>query len=463
MSVSEATDLLGDIPNGGLDRIPLSANQQFLCAFDRGDEEGPFGPRYTIVCGWRVTGSIDPAVLQEALDDVVARHEALRTEVVRGEGGGYQRVVPPSPASLTVRDLSGVAAGDRDRAAEELLNDVEAEPFPLRDLPLVRAVLGRFDERDGVLALMAHHVAADEWSMRLIMRDVVHRYAVRTGHDLPDLSEVLQYRDYVDWERSGVDPAVVSRSESYWREKLSGARMLTIRTDHPHSAGLPKATAWQRFRLPGDLTAAVLRIGKETHSSPFMVLLAAYAAFLRDRAQTTDIVIPTFSSGRGQARFHNAVGSFFNFMPLRLDLAGSATFRDVVVQTRTSCVKAYAHDMPFGLVLQQAPELMLPAMEDDMALVAFQVFRSPFADERDTVGDLEYAVIRRRLLSQPVGGDVPDGAMWHLEIDRNGELVGSMAYNTNLFDDDTISDMVSGFGEALRRVITDPDVPLRTA
>ncbi|GAB2486239.1 hypothetical protein GCM10027187_62270 [Streptosporangium sandarakinum] len=451
MSVSEAPSLIDDIPSDGPDRVPLSFNQEFLRAFDKGDAEGPFGPRYTIVCGWRLTGPLDPAALQQALDDVVARHEALRTEIRRGEDA-HQRIARPGPARLDVRDLSGTAPGDRDLAAEELLNEVEAGPYPMSDLPLLRAVVGRFDDRDAVLALMAHHTAVDEWSMRVVMRDLAARYAVRSGHDA-ELPEVPQYREYVAWERSGVDPQWLGRAQAYWREKLDGARMLGSRTDHPHSAGLPKLTGWRRFTFPADVTSAVQRIGKETRCSPFMVLLAAYVRFLQEKTGTDDVVIPTFSSGRGPARFHETVGSFFNFMPLRADLTGCDDFRDVVTRVRTSCVQAYSHDIPFGQVLQQAPELMLPVMQDDMALVAFQVFRSPFPSERGTAGELEYSVIRRRLLSQPVGGDIPDGAMWHLELDPGGEIIGSMAYNSNLFDAATIDDMVTEFGAALRRLV----------
>ncbi|MFC0863863.1 condensation domain-containing protein [Sphaerimonospora cavernae] len=459
MSVSEAPDVAYDISREEPQQIPLSWNQAFLCGFDRGDEEGPFGPRYTIVCGWRLTGALDVRVLGDALNDVVARHEALRTEIIRGDGS-HQRVRPPTPARLVVRDLSGVAPEDRGQRAEELLNEVEAEPFPVAELPLVRATVARFDERDAVLVLVAHHTAADEWSMRLIMRDLVNRYAARRGHAMPDLPQTRQYREYVDWERAGVDPVELARSQAYWRENLRGARVLGIRADHPRSAGLPKGTAWRRFHLPADLVSAALRIGKETRCSLFMVLLAAYGTYLRDRARATDIVIPTFSSGRGRADFHDTVGSFFNFLPLRVDLAACATFREAVLRTRAACIGAYSHDIPFVQVVQEAPELMLPAMEDDIALIVFQVFKSPLGGEREIAGDLEYSVIRRRVLSQQAGADVPDGAMWHLEVDPTGEIIGSMAYNTNLFDDDTIGEMVREFGETLYRVVTAPDVSL---
>lgn len=436
--------------------LPLSWNQGFLRAWDQGDETGPFGPRYIIVSGWRLTGPVDPAVLQEALDEVVARHEALRTEIVRS-GDGHQVVHPPCQVRLTVRDLPG---DDRDRRAEELLNDAEAEPFPIKELPLIRAVLGRFDDEDSVLGLIAHHTAVDEWSMQLIMRDLTHGYAVRTGHRPPPLPEAPQYRDYVDWERAGAGHDDNERALAYWGDKLRGAQVLGTRTDHPRSAGLPKTTAWRRFSFPGELTVAVRDIVKETRSSPFMVLLAAYAVYLGRREGTADVVVPSFSSGRGPARFHDTVGSFFNYLPLRMNLEGCRTFRDVIACTRQTCVEAFAHDLPFGQILGVAPELMTPVTRDDCAVVAFQVFKSPLGGEGGRAGALAYSVIRRRQVSQWDGGDVPDGAMWHLEIDSSGDIVGSFAFNTNLYGEQRVDRMVEDFGELVERLTADLHGPL---
>ncbi|WP_043618028.1 condensation domain-containing protein [Nonomuraea candida] len=437
--------------------LPLSWNQGFLRAWDQGDEAGPFGPRYIIVCGYRLTGPVDPDVLQEALDEVVARHEALRTEIVR-DGDGHQVVHPPRPVRLTVRDLPG---DDRDRRAEELLNEAEAEAYPIKELPLVRAVLGRFGDDDAVLGLIAHHTAVDEWSIRLIMRDVAHGYATRTGHRPPDLPEVLQYRDYVDWERAGAGGDDAERALAYWREKLAGAQVLGTRTDHLRSAGLPKTTAWRRFSLPGTLTGAVRDIVKETRSSPFMVLLAAYAVYLGRREGTADVVVPSFSSGRGPARFHETVGSFFNYLPFRIALEDCRTFKDVITRTRQTCVEAYANDLPFGQILGVAPALMAPVAQDDCAVVAFQVFKSPPGTERGRAGDLAYEVIHRRRLSQWDGGDVPDGGMWHLEIDSTGDIVGSFAFNTNLYSEERVDGMVEDFSAVLKELTADLHGPLR--
>ena len=190
-----------------------------------------------------------------------------------------------------------------------------------------------------------------------------------------------------------------------------------------------------------------------------MVLLSAYNVFLYRTTGTTDVVVMTFTSGRADADFHDTVGSFFNFLPLRTDLAGCADFREVVARTRRTCLDAYTHDIPFTDIVTQAPELMQTAVGDDAALCAFQVFRSPFPADGEA-GDVRYAPVQRRLLSQDSGVDIPDGAMWHIDLgisgDFTGALSGSFGYNTNLFDGDRISGMIAGFGQVLTGVLADP-------
>lgn len=441
------------------DRIPLSFNQEFLCMFDRGDDEGPFGPTYNIVCGWRLKGTVKTDILQAALDDVVLRHETLRTSIVRGDDK-YQRVLPAGSGKLTVRDLSEVDAGERDRRAEELLIELEAGEYSIHDLPLVRVVLGRFDHDDAVLALIAHHSAVDDWSLQLLIRDLAARYAARAGHEVAQLPPVRQFREFAVWERERAGSARVDRAREYWRDKLRDARIVPMRTDIPRSAGLPKATSWHRFAMPAELTTATLELARSTRSSVFMVLLAVYKEFLRQTAGADDITVPTFTAGRGQASFQDTVGSFFNFVPLRTDLGGCVTFRDVLDRTRATCLEAYSRDIAFPQILEVAPTLMGSAIADDRAICLFQVRQLPFAMDRHRVGELEYSEIRKRVLSQSQGGDVPDGALFQLDVDPSGEMVGLVCFNTNLFAEHTIENLVSNFRRVLRDAVTAPHAPL---
>ncbi|HVK26526.1 MAG TPA: condensation domain-containing protein [Actinokineospora sp.] len=439
------------------DRVPLSFNQEFLCNFDTGGDDGPFGSAYNIVSGWRLTGPVDEDTVRLALFDLVDRHETLRTLIVNNGDERYQQIIPASTPELSILDLSGVV--DRDLKVEELLNEGEAGKHTARDLPLIRAVLGRFDATDSVLVFTAHHSAVDEWSLQLIMRDFAGFYQARlTGTD-PDLPPVAQYREFTAKELAGAASPAVQKAQDYWRDKLAGTRLHATPTDHLRSAGLPKNTSWHRFLIEASLTAPVHVVARETRCSPFMALLAAYKVLLHKQSGSTDIVVPTFTSGRNDARFHATVGSFFNYVPLRTDFTAATTFREVLVKVRATCLEAYKYDIPFGQIMGQAPELMASVMTDDHTVIAFQVVGSPFLAD-DTAGELIYAGVRRRVLSQAEGGDVPDGALFQLGVDPSGDLVGTLGFNSNLFDESTMVGMVDQLRDILATCVANPDSPL---
>jgi non-ribosomal peptide synthetase component F len=191
-----------------------------------------------------------------------------------------------------------------------------------------------------------------------------------------------------------------------------------------------------------------------------MVLLAAYCVLLRNRTGATDIIVPTLSSGRSRAEFHATVGSFFNYVALRTELDGCRTFGDVVVRTRATCIEALTHELPFGQVMEEAPTLMSPLAADDLALCAFQVFQPPVVLDHELVGELEYTEIRRRLLSQSTGFDVPDGAVLQMDVQAEGDMIGSLPFNSNLFEASTMSGLVEEFRQVLRSSLSAPDALL---
>src|SRR5580692_10017813 len=188
-------------------RYPLSFTQEWFLTMDQGDEGGPFGGRFVIVSALRVTGAVDPAVLQGALDDVVARHELLRTLVVRDADPPYQLVRPPCQVQLDVRDVAPVTGSSRDELVQDLIAEAEAGTVSAREVPLLRAQLCRLDERDSVLILMVHHSASDAWSVQVILRDLGTFYAARAAGVAADLPPAKQYHEYAQWQRANAaDP-----------------------------------------------------------------------------------------------------------------------------------------------------------------------------------------------------------------------------------------------------------------
>lgn len=428
----------------------LSLQQQFLCIFAQGFEAGPFGPQYTEVGGWRLHGRVDVQTLRLALADVVERHEALRT-VVHLENGGAQSVLPAGQPELLLVELDESPGPDRDRRAEELMIEAETRPFPVHEVPLLRAVLGRFDEQDSVLVLCTHHSAADVWSLQVILRDLAGCYAARAAGDEPRLPEVTQYRDYVAAQQEEAAGPTVAASRAYWRETLRGAQILVVPVHRNEQA---PATSYHRFTTDGHLTTEVSRLAKATRSSPFMVLLAAFTVYVNRRTQATDIVVPTFGPGR-QTRFQSTVGSFFNFVPLRVDLSGCRTFRDVVARTRTACVGAFSHELPLLHVLAEAPELMASVGPDAVPCL-FQAVQPPYSMQSTRIGDLEYTAIWRRVIPQPLGSETPDGMIWSMHL-SNTDVVGGLSFSRHLFDRADVEAQVAEFLSVIGELVADPD------
>lgn len=428
----------------------LSLQQQFLCLFAQGFDAGPFGPQYTEVGGWRIRGRVDVEVLRLALADMVERHEALRT-LVHLEDGGTQSVLPAGQPELRVVDLDEPPGAGRDQRAEQLMIETETRPFPVDELPLLRAVLGRFDEQESVLLLNTHHSAADVWSLQVILQDLAQCYAARAAGDEPHLPEATQYRDYVTAQQEEADSPKVAASRAYWRETLRDARILVAPMQPTDRT---PATSYHRFVTGGHLSTEVIKLSKATRSSPFMVLLAAFTVFVHRRTQATDIVVPTFAPGR-QPRFQSTVGSFFNFVPLRVDLDGCQTFADVIARTRTACIGAFSHELPLMHVLAEAPELLASVGPDGMPCL-FQAVQPPFLMQDTRIGDLEYTAIWRRVIAQPLGSETPDGMIWSMHLSPT-EVVGGLSFSRHLFSQAQVHEQVGEFLSVVGEMVATPD------
>lgn len=439
--------------------IPFSSNQEFTFMFEEGEEDGQFGPRNHLVHGWRIQGQIDVDVLRSALDDLVARHEMLRTSIVLGEARRYQEVLPTRSPELDVRDLP-CAPSVRDERAEELLIEIESGTLEIDVIPHIRVVLGRFDLDDNVLVIQVHHALVDGWSMRVLIRDLAALYAAwAAGGSSPPSPR--PYREYAQEQQEYLAREDVEEARDYWRRKLRGAEVTALPTDRPASYVAAKRTSVHRHLVTSDVLDGVWSLTRATKTTPFMVCLAALQLTFSRITERTDMVIPTFTPGRDDGRFDETVGTFFNFLPLRTEIKGCATFREVLLRTRSTCVESYVNDIPFVQILQEAPDLMNSAMDEYRAICVFQFFPFPYVFDGEVLGDLRLSEIRRRLVSQPVGCDVPDGILWTLNLNPEGDLIGHLQFRRNRFDETTADLLEKTFSEILARGVTDPDSTLR--
>ncbi len=431
----------------------LSLNQDFLCSLDHGETAGALSKWYTITYGLRLRGLLDVAALSAALDDVVARHELLRTSLRRDESGWYQHLNPPCPVSLRVRDLG--SAESADQAAYDLLDDVEAEPFSHYEVPLLRAVLGRLGADDHVLALMTHHIASDAWSMQVIIKDLAACYAARITGRAPSLPGACQHREFASWQRAR-EESWSGVASGYWRERLLDARLHALPADRVLPEGAAEPYSVHRFMISRDLTEATAKVARSTRSSLFIASIAAYSLLASQLTGESDLVVPTFTAGRNEPRFDGVVGPLYNFLPIRIDLRGCGSFMDVIARTRASCLQAFANDIPFQLIQAQAGDLLKPCGDDHLAVSAFEMLPRPTLAGIERAGDIGYSELRCRRTSRSVGAGTPKGMLWALDHLRSGELAGVIRFSRDRFDHATIAGIAARYCRVLSASVAEP-------
>ncbi|HEY3734424.1 MAG TPA: condensation domain-containing protein [Streptosporangiaceae bacterium] len=440
-------------------RPALSLNQEFLCSLDHGETAGALSHWYTITYGLRLRGRLDAGALSAALDDVVARHESLRTTLRRDGNGWHPHLHPPAPVPLQIRPAPAGSADSAGRAAYGMLDEVEAEPFSHREVPLLRAVLGRLGPGDHVLALKTHHIASDAWSMQVIITDLAACYAARAARRAPSLPAARQYREFTAWQRASEElwSAVAGR---HWREHLHGARVHTLAADRVPPQGAADPYSVHRFVVGRELTQAAARVARSARSSLFVVLLAAYNLLASQLTGESDLVVPTFTAGRNEPRFAGVVGPLYNMLPIRTALAGCGSFADVITRTRTSCLRAYANDIPFTMIRAQAGGLMAPCGDDHLAVCAFEMLPPPSLAGIERAGDLRYSELRGRRASVPMGASTPKGMLWALDQLRTGELAGLIRFPRERFDEGTIAGIAAQYRQVLSASVAEPTAQL---
>jgi non-ribosomal peptide synthetase component F len=448
---------LADRPAGS-ERHPLSFTQELFVSGDSGELSGPFNRRFIWASAWRIAGTVDVETLQGALDDVVVRHEILRSTVVRDAAPPYQRVHPPCPVPLEVRDLPTEAGPARNLRAEHLLAEVESTDVSVRQLPLLRAVLGRLDERDSVLVLVMHHSAIDGWSIELIMRDLAAFYTARQDGAAPALPDIPQFREYAAWQQT-LPVAVESRA--YWRERLHGAQVLTVPTDRPVPAQRTLTYSAHNYVMDAAAIAPVLKFARATRSTPFMVLLSAFYVLVNEITGMTDLTAYALTNGRNEGRFQDNVGLFLNFLPLRTDVGGCTSFREIVLRARASCLEAYSHEIPILHLLGETSEWMAPDGDPMRARINFGMFQLPVNSAAQRIADGSEAVYKH-ISAQAEASDMGSGLAWNMMLLPSGEMVGGLLFNREEFDDDTVIGWVGDYFRILARSVAAPDDPWKT-
>ncbi|HYO58195.1 non-ribosomal peptide synthetase/type I polyketide synthase, partial [Archangium sp.] len=436
------------IPRQGV--LPLSFVQERVCALER---FMPGSPVLNMPMALRLTGSLDVAVLERSLHEVIRRHEALRTTYTTVDGRTVLRVAAELKPSLPVIVLEG-SREEREAEALRLAREEAARSFSLERGPVLRSSLVRIDTDAHLLLVTVHHVVSDTLSLVALIRElaVLHE-AFRQGRPSPLPALSVQYMDYAAWQRRALESGAFKAQEDYWRERMANPPgPLALHTDRPREAVRQLLGTRRPFGFSRRLTDAVHALGQREGVTDFMILLAAYKALLARYAGQDDIVVGTPIGNRIRGELEPLIGYVAHAIPLRTDLSGDPTFLELLARVRDTTLGAYANpDVPY--------EHLVRELEPGKDVERARLFDAVFVLHAGFESSLELFGLRLELVELPEAPAHFGATLSHLSIFMGeGEhgFEGNLEYAAELFDPPTIDRLLGHFEALLESALANP-------
>ncbi|MFD3582413.1 amino acid adenylation domain-containing protein [Streptomyces sp. NPDC058683] len=419
------------------------------------DQMNPGATDYLMLDAYRLRGPLDVAALRQALDDTIARHDILRATFTAADG--VPRLVireeVPEEVFAAIEADAGRNEADREEATRKVIDSELRRPVRLDHGPLLRLTLLRLDETHHVAVLVIHHIVADDWSLEIFWRDLAAHYRAGTTGTPVELTALpAQYTDYAIWQRSGAHAEELRDRLERRRAELKGVPdVLGLPTDLPRTAPRLSADATVGFELPATSVRAVHDVARAAGATPFMVLLAAFAATLAGLAHQDDFLIGTFAGNRTAIETEPLVGLFVNTLALRMDCDGDPVFAELVGRVRSAALDAYRHqELPFDhLVSALRPPRDLT--RNPLVQVAFQLLGP--ASGRLSLPGVAVSPVRS---SQ--GGNALDCLV---TLREEGErLIGELHYRADLFTAATAEAIAARLTRTMIRAAEQPGLRL---
>ena len=428
-------------------QLPLSFAQERMWFIEQLE---PNSPVHNIPAVFRLRGALDAPALEKSLNELVGRHEVLRSSFAAVAGQPIQVIAPYLSLSLPLVDLREQA--DPARRADTLIATEVQRPFQLFQGPLLRVLLLRLADREHVLVLVTHHLVFDGQSTNIFLRELSSLYESFSAGRAPGLPPLpIQYADFARWQRESLRTAPLAEHLAYWKRQLSGVQRLQLSTDRPRPRVQTVGSARHHVTVSKALSAEVKSLSNRQGVTLFMTLLAAYQTLLHRYAGQDDIAIGSPVAGRDRSELEGLIGFFFNMLVFRADLSGNPTFRELLARVREICLAAYTHqDVPFEKVVEE--------LRPDRDLGYNPFFQVTFT--------LQHAAGSRVTLADVTATEVevdPRMSRYDLHLylrEDEGALRGYIDYNTDLFEPFTIARLAEHFQLLLERVVANPDEPI---
>jgi amino acid adenylation domain-containing protein len=429
--------------------VPLSFAQQRLWFLQQLEPESYV---YNIPVALRIEGPLDIAALEQGINQVICRHESLRTSFRTVNGQTFQFVNPPFRVHLSSEAVQLSAGISHETEIANQANRELRRTFDLTAGPLIRARLIRFAETDHVLLLTMHHIVADGWSIGVFLRDLGACYGSFQGRqlDLPELR--IQYADFAAWQRDEKHNALLATQLAYWKQELAGIPpRLELPTDRPRPERRVFRGANIPFLVSRKLQELLAQLGQSEGATLFMVLLAAFDVLLYRYSGQEDIAVGTPVALRNRPEIEDLIGFFINTLVLRTQLSGELTFRELLRRVKEVSLRAFAHqDLPFEKLVEELhPQRSLG--QSPLFQVMLDLQNAPM--ELDQINDLRLSLVP--IETQTAKFDLT------LTFSQTDEgLDSALEYSTELFDEATARRMVNNFLILLEGIAEHPDTKI---
>jgi amino acid adenylation domain-containing protein len=429
--------------------LPLSFAQQGLWFLNQLE---PGSVAYNIPIGLRLRGELNRRALRQSMDEMVRRHEVLRTCFPPSEQGPIQKIAPELELKIEEVDLRGL--GDQQRS-EQTEREIQAEAnkgFDLEQGPLLRMKLLQLSDEENVLLITTHHIICDGWSIGIMTREFSKLYEAYVNDEdaepvLPELK--IQYADYTVWQREWLRDGALENQLEYWEKTLEGLQELKLALEQPSVNKLKDNAGFLKFELGRDLTGCLKKIGIGQGITLYMTLLAAFQVVIAEYTGREDIVIGTDIANRTHREVEGLIGYFVNQLVLRTDLSGEITFRDLLKRVRQVALEAYQYQhAPFVKVVER---LNAGRNSNQAALFAVKFVLQNTPAE---------AIVLQGLQIEPVEIKRRDAKFdLMLTLSTHGEgLIGVIEYRKNLYSHGTVRMIQNLFKQTLSEIASRPDV-----
>ncbi|HEY1270473.1 MAG TPA: HAD-IIIC family phosphatase [Terriglobales bacterium] len=431
-------------------KLPLSFAQRRLWLLDQMVSGSAI---YNTPMALRLEGPLKVEVLHKALNELVRRHEVLRTTFIMVEDEPVQIIAPSQAIPLPITDLSSLADGARQAEITRISLEEAQRPFDLSQGPVVRACVLRLASSDHVLLFNAHHIVTDGWSLGLINKEIAALYDAFAESRLPSLPEPsIQYADYAAWQRDWMQGEVLEKELAFWKASLTGVPpMLDVPTDFKRPEKPTFRGGRHSAQIPSSVVTGLKIVSRREGTTLFAAMLTALDILLSRWTRQNDVVVGTVIANRNRLETENLLGCFMNFLPLRTQLPADATGLEILEQVKKTVNAAYAHqDCPFEKVIDEVNPQRVPGV-NPLYNVAFLLQNFPQVAFKNKTLEAHYL---------PVGLDSA-----HLDLRFSaGETDGDMwlycDYATDLFTAGTIEWLVSAYCILLEQFAQRPETGL---